>query len=40
VQGFLPPRLLECYRSNKRAELVVGKDWTPEEICRRYAEAF
>ena len=40
VQGFLPPRLLECYRSNKRAELAVGKDWTPEEVCRHYAEAF
>ena len=40
VQGFLPPRLLEAYRGNKRAELAVGKDWTPEEICRRYAEVF
>jgi glutamine synthetase len=40
VQGFLPRRLLEAYRGNKRAELAVGKDWTPEELCRRYAEVF
>jgi glutamine synthetase len=40
VQAFLPPRLLDAYRANKRAELALGKDWTPEEICRRYAEVF
>ena len=40
AQGFLPPALLGAYRGNKRAELAVGKDWTPEELCRRYAEVF
>jgi glutamine synthetase len=40
VQDFLPPRLLEAYRGNKRAELAVGTDWSPEEICKRYAEVF
>ena len=40
VQGFLPPRLLEAYRGNKRAELALGKDWTPEEVCKRYAEVY
>ena len=40
VQGFLPPRLLECYRGNKRAELALSKDWSAEEICKRYAEVF
>jgi len=40
VQAFLPPRLLEAYRGNKRAELAVSKDWSPEEICKRYAEVF
>jgi glutamine synthetase len=40
VQSFLPPSLLKAYRGNKRAELAVGKDWTPEELCKRYAEVF
>jgi glutamine synthetase len=40
VQDFLPPRFLEAYRGNKRAELALSKDWTAEEICKRYAEVF
>ena len=40
VQGFLPPRFLEAYRANKRAELALAKDWPPEEVCKRYAEVF
>jgi glutamine synthetase len=40
VQAFLPPRFLEAYCANKRAELALSKDWTAEEICKRYAEVF
>src|SRR5262249_7171162 len=40
VQGFLPLCLLEAYRANKRAELALSKDWTAEELCKRYAEVF
>jgi len=40
AQGFLPPRLLENYVANKRAEIELCRDWTPAEICKRYAEVF
>lgn len=40
VQGFLPPRLLGAYLANKRAELALGRDWTPDELCARYAEIY
>ena len=40
VQGFLPGRLLDAYLTNKRAEFALGRDWSPEEICRRYAEIY
>lgn len=40
VQGFLPPRLLGAYLANKRAEFAISRDWTPEELCRRYAEIY
>ncbi|HET6620937.1 MAG TPA: glutamine synthetase family protein [Dongiaceae bacterium] len=40
VQGFLPPPFLKAYRANKRAELALSKDWTAEEVCKRYAEVF
>ncbi|HEU4825131.1 MAG TPA: glutamine synthetase, partial [Dongiaceae bacterium] len=40
VQSFLPPLFLEAYCANKRAELALSKDWSAEEICKRYAEVF
>ncbi len=40
VQGFLPPRLLQAYIANKQAEFALSRDWTPAEICRRYAEVY
>jgi glutamine synthetase len=40
VQGFLPPRLLAAYTANRQAEFALGRDWSPEEICRRYAEVY
>jgi glutamine synthetase len=40
VQGFLPPRFLTAYRDNKKAELDLTSDWTPDELCRRYLEVY
>ena len=40
VKGFVPPLFLKAYLANKRAELALSKDWTPDEICNRYAEVF
>ena len=40
VQGFLPKPLLEAYRANKAGEFAIVREWTPEEICRRYAEVY
>jgi len=40
AQGFVPPLFLKAYRGNKRAEAELSKDWTPEQICERYAVAF
>ena len=40
VQGFLPGRLCQAYIANKRAEFEISRDWTPPEICRRYAEVY
>ena len=40
VQGFLPPRLYQAYIANKQAEIDLTAGWTPEEICRRYAEVY
>lgn len=40
VQGFLPERLLQAYVANKQAEFALCRDWTPAEICKRYAEVY
>jgi glutamine synthetase len=40
VQEFLPPRFLKAYRDNKQTELEDAKDWSPEELCRRYVEVY
>ncbi len=40
VQSFMPPRLLTAYLANKRGEFALSRDWTPQEICKRYAEVF
>ena len=40
VQEFLPPRFLKAYRDNKQTELEDAKDWSPEEVCRRYVEVY
>lgn len=40
VQSFMPHRLLTAYLANKRGELALGRAWTPQEICQRYAEVF
>lgn len=40
VQGFLPPMLLQAYLDNKRAEFAISRDWSPAELCQRYAEIF
>ncbi|MCB8839467.1 glutamine synthetase family protein [Aurantimonas sp. VKM B-3413] len=40
VKSFLPKPLLAAYLANKRAEFEIGRTWTPEEICRRYAEVY
>ena len=40
VQGFLPQRLYQAYIANKQAEIDMTEGWTPEEICRRYAEVY
>ena len=40
VQGFLPERLLQAYVANKQAEVAMTRDWTPAEICKRYAEVY
>ncbi len=40
ARSFLPPALLEAYRANKAAELEIAAEWSPEELCRRYAEIY
>lgn len=40
VKGFLPKPLLSAYLANKMAEFAIARDWTPEDICRRYAEVY
>ena len=40
VQGFLPKPLLEAYLANKAGEFAIAREWTMEEICRRYAEVY
>jgi glutamine synthetase len=40
ARGFVPPLFLKAYLANKRAELAISRDWTPEEVCSRYAEVF
>jgi hypothetical protein len=40
ARDFLPKPLLEIYIANREAEAALAKDWTPEEICRRYAEVY
>ena len=40
VQGFLPERLLQAYIANKQAEFALSRDWTPAQICQRYAEVY
>jgi len=31
---------LDAYLANKTAEIAIARDWTPEDICRRYAEVY
>ena len=40
AQGFLPPRLLQAYRENKSDEFALCSGWSPDELCRRYAEVY
>lgn len=40
VQGLLPARLLSAYVDTKRAEFALAADWSPQELCRRYAEVY
>jgi glutamine synthetase len=40
VQGFLPKRMLQAYIANKEAEFELCRGWSPEELCRRYAEIY
>ena len=40
AQGFLPERMLQAYVANKRAEFALSRDWTPAQICQRYAEVY
>ena len=40
AQGFLPGRMLQAYVANKRAEFALSRDWTPAQICQRYAEVY
>ncbi|HEV8388340.1 MAG TPA: glutamine synthetase family protein [Dongiaceae bacterium] len=40
VQAFLPPIFLKAYCANKRAEAALSKDWSAEDLCRRYSEVF
>jgi glutamine synthetase len=37
---LLPEPLSAAYLGVKRAELELTRDWSPEEICRRYAEVY
>ncbi|MDT8854667.1 hypothetical protein RNZ50_06395 [Paracoccaceae bacterium Fryx2] len=40
MQSFLPETLLNAYIANKEAEFALSRDWSPEELCRRYAEIY
>ena len=40
VQGFVPQRLYHAYVATKQAEIDLAAGWTPEEICRRYAQVY
>lgn len=40
AQTFLPDMLLRAYIANKEAEFAISADWSPDEICRRYAEIY
>ena len=40
VQGFLPEPLMQAFVANKAAELALARDWSPEELCRMYAEVY
>ncbi len=40
ARAFLPGPLMAAYLGVKRAELELTRGWTPEEICRRYAEVY
>ena len=34
------PAELRAYVDNKRAEFALSAGWSPEELCRRYAEVY
>jgi glutamine synthetase len=38
--AFLPTVLTRAYLANKRAELDLTREWSPEELCRRYAAVY
>ncbi|WP_102957700.1 glutamine synthetase family protein [Mangrovicella endophytica] len=38
--SFLTPALTEAYLANKRAELDLTREWSPEELCNRYAAVY
>ncbi len=40
ARAFLPAPLTEAYIANKRAELDLTRDWSPDELCRRYAAVY
>jgi glutamine synthetase len=40
ARSFLPERLLKCYIDNHEAEFALSRDWSPDEICRRYVEVY
>ncbi len=40
VRGFLPAPLLAIYVANHEAEAALGRDWSVEDLCRRYAEVY
>jgi glutamine synthetase len=40
VMQFLPPKLLEAYLANKSAEAEIARNWSPAQLCERYAEIY
>jgi glutamine synthetase len=40
ARSFLPKPLFDIFIANRQAELALSRDWTPEEICRRYVDVY